>query len=313
MKRLIAVLAGLAVLGIIAFAVATNPATYRAVYGAKPASPANAANLENGRTLFFAGGCASCHATPGQDDPTKLGGGMALRTPFGTFFPPNISPDAKDGIGGWSPVQFVAAMREGISPEGSHYYPAFPYTSYQRMRDQDVVDLFAYLKTLQPVQGQAPAHKLDFPYSVRRGLGLWKLAFLDGKPIEPDPGRSAEWNRGRYLVEGPGHCVECHSPRSVAGNVDPARRFAGGPDPEGKGFVPNITPDKTGIGGWSKADIADLLKTGFTPDGDPIGGSMAPVVRNTAQLSDADRAAMAEYLLSLPPLASARPPKAPDS
>jgi mono/diheme cytochrome c family protein len=314
MKRLIFSAAGLIALGAIGFFVLTSPLAWTLVHGQHTA-PANRSamaapgNAENGRLLFHVGGCASCHAVPGQDDKTRLGGGLALPTPFGTFHVPNISPDPKDGIGAWSEADFDTAMRRGLSPDGAHYYPAFPYTSYQRMPAQDVADLFTYLKTLPPVSGKAPAHDLPFPFNIRRGIGLWQLAFLDGKPFQPDPTRSAEWNRGAYLVEGPGHCGECHTPRNLFGAMERTRFGAGGPAPEGTGWIPNITPDATGIGSWSKADIAELLKSGFTPEYDVVGGSMAAVVRNTAQLSDADRAAMADYLKSLPPIANARPPK----
>jgi mono/diheme cytochrome c family protein len=261
---------------------------------------AHSADLDNGRTMFFAGGCASCHATPGQDDRLRLGGGLALVSPFGTFYAPNISPHGRDGIGSWSEADFLSAMWKGTSPDGRHLYPAFPYASYTRMREEDVRDLFAFIKTLPPVEGRVRDHDLPFPFNVRRGLGLWKLVFLDDRRFQPASGESAEWNRGAYLVGGPGHCAECHSPRNALGGIDPARRFAGGPDPEGKGWVPNIT--QKGLGSWSAAEIAYLLETGDTPEGDSVGGSMTAVIRNTSQLAAADRAAMATYLKSLPPV-----------
>lgn len=268
---------------------------------------AHTPNLDNGRTMFHAGGCASCHATPKQDDRTRLGGGLALKSAFGTFYVPNISPDPRDGIGGWTEAQFVTAMIKGTSPDGRHYYPAFPYTSYQRMRVEDVRDLFAYLRTLPPVSGRAPDHELPFPYSIRRGVGLWKLLYLDGVPFRPDPSRSEAWNRGAYLVNGPAHCAECHSPRNAFGAIIEAQRFAGGPNPTGEGWVPNITP--RGIGDYSERDISYLLETGDTPTGDSVGGDMAAVVRSTAQLSPADRAAIATYIKSLPPVEGPRPPQ----
>jgi mono/diheme cytochrome c family protein len=258
------------------------------------------ANFDNGRTMFFAGGCASCHVTPNQDDRSRLGGGLALTSPFGTFHVPNISPHPQDGIGSWSEADFVTAMTKGTSPDGRHYYPAFPYASYQRMRLEDVRDLFAYLKTLPPVAGRPPDHDLGFPYNLRRAVGLWKWLYLDGKPFAADPALPADVARGAYLVEGPGHCAECHSPRDALGGIIPAQRFAGGPNPEGKGWVPNITP--AGLKDWSADDIAYLLETGMTPEGDSIGGSMAPVIRNMEQLSPADRAAIAAYLKALPPV-----------
>lgn len=268
---------------------------------------AHTPDLENGRAMFFAGGCASCHATPKQDDRTRLGGGLALRSPFGTFHVPNISPHPEDGIGGWTEAQFVSAMLKGTSPGGEHYYPSFPYTSYQRMRVADVRDLFAFLKTLPAVEGRQPGHDLPFPYNLRAGIGLWKLRYLDGEPFRPDPGKPEIWNRGAYLVEGPGHCAECHSPRDFAGGIVEARRFAGGPNPVGDGSVPNISQHVSGLAKWSEGDIAYLLETGNTPDFDSVGGEMAAVVRNTAQLSAEDRKAMAHYLKSLPAVAG--PPR----
>lgn len=255
-------------------------------------------DLANGKTMFTVGGCASCHAVPKQEDRTRLGGGLALNSPFGTFHVPNISPDAKDGIGGWSEAQFVTAMAKGTSPDGDHLYPAFPYTSYQRMRLDDLRDLFAYLKTLPPVAGKVRDHDLPFPLNVRRALGLWKLLFLDGQPFKLDPSQSVQWNRGAYLVNGPGHCAECHSPRNLLGAIVAGKRFTGGPSPTGQGGVPSITQDK--LGDWSVADIADTLESGMTPDADRVGGAMVEVVRNTSQLSAADREAMATYIKSLP-------------
>jgi mono/diheme cytochrome c family protein len=259
-------------------------------------------DLANGRTMFFAGGCSGCHAVPKQKDPTRLGGGLALKSPFGTFHVPNISPDPEDGIGGWTEAQFVTAMTKGTSPQGEHLYPAFPYTSYQRMKVDDLRDLFAFIKTLPPVKGKAPPHDLPFPFNVRLLLGGWKFLFLDGKPFQPDPAQSAEWNRGAYLVNGPGHCAECHSPRNALGAIVESRRFSGGPSPDGQGGVPNITQAK--LKHWTVQDFAGTLDDGMTPDADRVGGAMIDVVRNTAQLSDEDRKAMAVYLKSLPPVAS---------
>jgi mono/diheme cytochrome c family protein len=302
MRKALIGLVALVVLGVLGFLALTSPSTYRLVRGATAEPSGNRTpDLENGRILFFAGGCTSCHATPNQDDKLRLGGGYALKSPFGTFHVPNISPHKQDGIGSWTTVDFVRAMRDGVSPNGQHYYPAFPYTSFQRMSPDDAADVFAFIMTLPPVEGRTPGHELPFPFNIRRGVGLWKLAFLDGQPFTPDPNRPASWNRGAYLVNGPGHCAECHSERNAAGAVIADRRFAGGPDPEGRGTVPNITPDPSGIGGWTPEDVANLLKTGETPNFDTVGGPMGDVVRNTAQLTDGDRQAMAEYLLSLPP------------
>jgi len=257
--------------------------------------------------MFYAGGCASCHATPGQDDKTKLGGGLGLTSPFGTFHVPNISPDPNDGIGKWSEADFVTAMQKGTSPDGRHYFPAFPYTSYQRMRVEDVRDLFAHIKTLPAVQGKVRDHDVPFPFNVRRTLGGWKFLFLDGKAFQPDPSKPDAWNRGAYLVNGPGHCAECHSPRNPVGGIVAAQRFAGGPNPEGEGWVPNIT--QQALGDYSAEDIAFLLETGRSPDGEAVGGSMIPVIRNTSQLSEASRAAMAAYIKSLPAVEGPKKPE----
>lgn len=254
-----------------------------------------------GARLFHAGGCASCHAAKGAKgaDRLRLGGGAALVTAFGAFQPPNISP-GPDGIGGWTLAQFDNAMRRGISPDGRHYYPAFPYTSYARMRSADVADLFAYLKTLPAVAGKAPDSQVGFPFSIRRGIGLWKRIYLDDAPVVSLPATaSAEARAGQYLAEGPGHCGECHTPRDRFGGLDRRRWLAGGPDAEGKGKVPGLTPATLS---WSAAEIADYLKTGFTPDYDSVGGAMVEVQANMAELPAADRAAIAAYLKAVPPI-----------
>jgi mono/diheme cytochrome c family protein len=255
-------------------------------------------DLANGRTMFLIGGCSSCHAVPEQEDATRLGGGLALNSPFGMFYVPNISSDKKDGIGGWSEAQFVSAMVKGTSPAGEHLYPALPYVSYQRMRLDDLRDLIAYLKTLPAISGKVRDHALRFPYNIRQALGLWKVLFLDGKPFMPDPSQSAQWNRGAYLVNGPGHCAECHSPRNLLGAIIASRRFAGGPSPNGQGGVPDITQGK--LHDWKVEELAETLATGMTADADLVGGLMMEVVSNTRQLSSADRDAIAVYLKSLP-------------
>src|SRR5258705_7029863 len=269
--------------------------------------PAHTPNLANGLTAFNAGGCSSCHAVPDQPDRLRLGGGLAITSPFGTFYAPNISPDPGDGIGNWTEAEFVNAVTRGISPAGSQYFPAFPYTSYQHARIEDIRDLFAYLKTLAPVPGKVRDHDVPFPFNIRRNIGIWKLLFMDGKPFTPDAARSAQWNRGAYLVNSLGHCAECHSPRNFLGGIIAAQRFAGGPNPEGEGWVPNIT--QKGLGAWSENDIGYFLATGDMPDGDSARGSMRRVVTNTSQLSPQDRAAMAEYLKSLRPVQGPTPTK----
>jgi mono/diheme cytochrome c family protein len=302
LRKLVLLLVLVALIGAAAFWYVTAPQRVAASTLA-PHTP----NLDNGKTMFLVGGCASCHATPNQEDKTRLGGGLGLKSPFGTFFTPNISPDRKEGIGGWSEADFVTAMWKGTAPDGSHYYPAFPYTSYQRMKLEDVRDLFAYLKMLPPVEGKPRDHDLPFHLKVRRLLGGWNFLFLDGQQFKPDPSKSEEWNRGAYLVNGPGHCAECHSPRNVFGAIIARERFAGGPDPEGgDGWVPNITP--AGIGDYSQRDIERILETGDMPDGDSVGGAMTAVVDNISKISAADRAAIALYLKSLPPVEGPKRP-----
>jgi mono/diheme cytochrome c family protein len=296
LRKLAILVVILVVIGAAVFWFVTIPVTV-------PASALGAytANPENGKTMFYAGGCASCHMSPNQDDKTKLGGGRPLKSPFGTFYAPNISPDAKDGIGGWNEANFVTAMWKGTSPDGKHYYPAFPYTSYQRMQLNDVRDLFAYLKTLPAVPGKVRDHDLPMYIKFRRLLGGWKWLFLDGERFTPDPNRPSNWNRGAYLVNGPSHCAECHSPRNMFGAIIEDQRFAGGPDPEGgEGSVPNIT--QAGIKDYSEKDIEKILTTGDLPSGDSVGGSMGKIVGNVSQIPEADRAAMATFIKALPPV-----------
>jgi mono/diheme cytochrome c family protein len=299
------------IVGLAAFWMLTLPEVVPA-----SALPRYTANVDNGRTMFAIGGCASCHAVPNKDpdkvDRTRLGGGLALKSPFGTFYVPNISPDPKDGIGSWNEANFVTALWKGTSEHDTNLYPAFPYTSYQHMRLDDVRDLFAYLKTLPAVPGRARRHDLAFPFNDRRLLGGWKLLFLHGGPFVSDRAQSAQWNRGAYLVNGPGHCAECHSPRNVLGGIIESERFAGGPAVDGDGWVPNITPVglRQGDNVWSEKDIASFLDDGMTPSGDFAGGAMAEVIRNTSLLGADDRAAIAAYIASLPPVQGPpRPPK----
>jgi len=279
------------------------------------ALPPHTPNLANGETMFNIGGCSSCHAVP-NDNPEKvdrmrLGGGLALKSPFGVFYAPNISSDARDGIGNWSEANFVTALWKGTSDHGTNLYPAFPYSSYRYMQLDDVRDLFAYLKTLPPVPGRSRRHELSFPFNERRLLGIWKLLFLGEGSFVPDPSKSAQYNRGAYLVNGPGHCAECHSPRNALGGIIESQRFAGGPSPDGSDWVPNITPvglqrdDEK----WSEQDIASFLDGGMMPSGDFAGGAMADVIRSTSLLSPKDRAAIANYVVALPPRQGPTPPK----
>jgi mono/diheme cytochrome c family protein len=311
MRRLVMLLVVAAIVGLIGFIYVTEPSTIR-----EAVLPTHTPSLVNGERMFYAGGCASCHAAPASarcDDPQykdkhSLGGGRCLLTPFGTFYVPNISSDKATGIGAWTTIEFVNAMKKGVSPGRRHYYPAFPYTSYQRMKLADLIDLKAYLDTLPAVKTTVPEHDLALPFRYRRGLGLWKAMFMDGKAFVPDPSKSDEVNRGGYLVEGPGHCGECHTPRNLIGGFDLKKHLAGGPAPEGEGWIPNITPAKDGIGSWSVGDIETMLASGMLPNFDFVGGSMAAIARNMAQLKPEDRKAIAAYLKSLEPIENPKPP-----
>jgi mono/diheme cytochrome c family protein len=265
-----------------------------------PHSVTAAGDPEHGRYVLAMSGCTTCHTAP--KGGAFLAGGRELKTDFGSFFTPNITPDPETGIGGWSEADFIAALRAGVAPDGGHYYPTFPYTSYTRMTEQDIRDLKAYLDTIPPVRNAVRDHDLPFPFGIRASMIGWKLLFFDDAPFTPDPNRSAEWNRGAYLVNGPGHCGECHSPRNLIGVVDTDRPLSGNPNgPEGE-KVPDITQGPGGIADWSIEDIVGALEIGLLPDGDFVGGAMTDVVEgNTSQLTEADRMAIATYLKSLAP------------
>jgi mono/diheme cytochrome c family protein len=251
-----------------------------------------------GALVFHAGGCASCHSAEGTRGEAKLilSGGRAFASDFGTFYAPNLSTDADHGIGGWSVTDLANAMIHGTSPDAEHYYPAFPYASYARVSPQDIADLHAYLTTLPADATPDRGHDLSFPFTLRRGLGLWKALYAsDDWQITGD--LSEVEARGRYLAEALGHCAECHTPRGALGGLDRDRWMAGAPNPSGQGNIPNITPAKLD---WSEADLVAYFTSGFTPDYDTAGGSMASVVESLAQLPDADRAALAAYLKRLP-------------
>jgi len=250
-----------------------------------------------GERMFRIAGCGACHMAKGAtgDDRLRLVGGQEFASPFGTFIAPNISPDPETGIGGWSSYDLANALLRGVSPEGAHYYPVLPYGSYARMQPRDVVDLKAFLDTLPAVVQTNPDHDLPLPFRLRRGLGLWKLLFMDDSPVIADAPEA-----GRYLVEGPGHCAECHTPRNIIGGLDTSRWMAGAPNPSGTGRIPNITPGAPDVGQWSAADLAYYFETGFTPDFDTAGGEMVEVISSLSALPAADRAAIAEYLKFIP-------------
>jgi len=270
------------------------------------AAAASAAELstavERGRYLAQAGGCISCH-TADRPDATPLAGGRAIRTAFGTFYTPNLTPDPETGLGGWTDADFERALRGGVRPDNSYYYPAFPYPSYTGLTDSDVADIAAYLRSLAPVRQATPKHELPWYLSQRLVMYVWNLLNFTPGRFTPDPARDAAWNRGAYLVRHVGHCGECHTPRNALGGLDHARELAGNPaGPEGKS-VPDITQNpEAGIGRWSAEDIVFMLETGLLPDGDFAGSTMSDVIKDsTGKLTVADRQAIAAYLKSLKP------------
>jgi mono/diheme cytochrome c family protein len=290
-------LAGLAVIGAGAFLFITRPQNWPAQHWADAPTP----DVKNGALVFSMGGCVSCHAAPGSkaEGAPVLAGGLALNSPFGAFHVPNISPDEVSGIGSWSLAQFGDAVTRGVGPDGGHLYPSFPYGSYARMSVKDVTDLFAYIRTLPKSSNVAPPHELGFPFNIRLALGGWKFMYFNDRPRVALANPDDKVKRGQYIVEGAGHCGECHTPRDALGGFKADQWLAGAPNPDGKGKVPNITPGGE-IGGWSEADIANYLETGFTPDFDSAGGSMVEVQQNMARLPASDREAIAAYLKAIP-------------
>lgn len=296
-KRIVQGIAGLAVIAAGGGWILTMPTTAdeRAFAGLTP-------DLERGAYLFDAGGCASCHAAPDASGEAMetLSGGRPFASPFGTFYAPNISPDAAHGIGDWSVTDLASALQHGTGKDGEHLYPALPYTSYVHMTDADVVSLHGYLQTL-PASDQASLdHDVPFPFNVRRGLGLWKLAFTTDDWAITDVPPEAE--TGRYIAEALAHCGECHTPRNAVGALDRDNWLAGAPNPSGRGTIPNITP---GGLNWSEADLVAYFKSGFTPEFDTAGGEMAEVVANLSQLPEEDLYSLARYLKNIPAVGGA--------
>ncbi len=271
--------------------------------GGIEAAPDSESVETRGKYILYASGCITCHTARGEEG-VALAGGRALETEFGVFRSPNITPDFETGIGGWSLDEFTRALREGIAPDGSPYYPAFPYTSYAGMRDEDVADLFAYLQALEPVERAVPPHELGFPYNIRMSLWPWRWLYFDADGFVPHREDEESIARGAYLVNAMGHCGECHTPRNWLGALQREHHLAGNPDGPEDRTVPNITPHHAdGIGDWSRGDLVFFLQTGFFPDGDVAGGGMGAVIRdNTSKLTEADRDAMVDYLRAIDPL-----------
>jgi mono/diheme cytochrome c family protein len=259
-------------------------------------------DVKNGELVFSMGGCVSCHKIPGapEDQRLLLGGGLEIDSAFGKFYVPNISPDPDAGIGNWTLAQFANALTHGVDPDGGHLYPSLPYGSYIRMNAKDVADLYAYLKTLPKSGKTPPAHALNFPFNIRQTIGGWKLLYLNDAPRVTLASADDEVKRGQYIVEGAGHCGECHTPRNMLGGFVADQWLAGAPNPDGKGRIPNITPNGS-IKSWSESDIVSYFETGMTPDFDSVGGSMVEVQKNMAKLPKSDREAIAAYLKAIPP------------
>ncbi|MEM7722382.1 MAG: c-type cytochrome [Pseudomonadota bacterium] len=293
MRKLLLSLIALGGIGLALFWGLTRPASV---------SDAEVAGLTGdpvaGEQIFWAAGCASCHAGAEAEGEARLilAGGQRFPSDFGTFHAPNISPHPDVGIGGWTLAEFTNALQNGVSPEGRHYYPAFPYTAYRLMERQDIADLYAFMQTLPAVNTPSLPHEVGFPFSIRRLVGGWNLLFLnDDYVLQGD--LSPEVERGRYLSEALAHCAECHTPRNALGALDTAAWMSGAPDFNGPGRVPALTPDELD---WSVRDIAAYLNDGFTPEFDAAGGHMVSVIRNMAMLPETDRLAIAEYLKALP-------------
>jgi mono/diheme cytochrome c family protein len=261
------------------------------------AMPLQAANeqladiIEKGKLVFHAASCAVCH-TDKENNGEPLAGGYALKTDFGTFYSPNITPDVETGIGNWSDEDFIRALQQGVSPQGEHYFPSFPYTAYTKMQRDDVLALKAYLFTLKPVKKANRKHELPFYMKLVPSARVWKSQYFKAGELKQETGKSDEWNRGAYLVEAMGHCSECHTPRKGLGVLNQEMAYAGVQKLTGVGTVPNITADKkTGIGRWSVDDLVYYFETGTTLSGDSSGGKMARIIDNSlSQLPASDRA-----------------------
>lgn len=265
-------------------------------------APLNAAqgNPKRGEYLAAAAGCVGCH-TDKKEGASPYAGGRALKTPFGTFYGPNITPHPEAGVGRWSETDFIRAMRHGERPDGANLFPAFPYPSFTQIIDDDLRHLWAYLRSLPPNSRANQSHELGILYRWRPLVSVWKWMFFTPGPLAADAQATAEVNHGRYLVQALGHCGECHTPRNFLGASIKDRVLAGGRGPENK-RVPNLTPMR--LKSWSDPDLRSFFQSGDTPDGDSVNETMAEVVRNTtAKLTPDDLNAIIAYLRSIPPLA----------
>jgi len=267
------------------------------------AAPTLGADVKRGEYLFAAAGCKGCHTDVKHKGP-PLAGGRQLKTAFGVFYSPNITPDLDYGIGKWSDADFIRALRFGLAPDGRHYFPVFPYPSYTGITDRDLMDIKAYLFT-RPASAKAnKPHDINPLFGQRFLIAVWKTLYFKPGPFKPSPEKSGIWNRGAYLVNALSHCAACHTPRNALGVIKRDRWMAGTNEGPQGGTIPNITPDReTGIGRWPKGDLEEVLQTGLLPDGDFVGDSMGEVVDDvTGKLVSDDIKAIATYLRSLPPV-----------
>ena len=274
--------------------------------GVAPAPAFAQGDPKRGQYLAKAGGCVGCH-TEAKDKAVPFAGGRGLKTPFGTFYGPNITPHPTAGIGGWNEADFIRAMRLGVRPDGAHYFPSFPYASFTKIVDADLKDLWTYLRGLPPSGIASRPHDLHFPFGYRFPLWGWKWLFFTPGPFAADPSRGAQLNRGAYLTNALGHCGECHTPRNFLGGPKSSRYLAGAKLPDGAS-ASNLTP--TRLAKTSDKELKEFLKFGQTPDGDVVGETMGEVIRNTtSQLLPQDLDALIAYLRSLPPLPEEPKPK----
>jgi mono/diheme cytochrome c family protein len=253
--------------------------------------------IDKGRYLAIAADCIACHTVPNSGKP--FAGGRAIETPFGNIVAANITPDRDTGIGAWTDDQFDDAVRKGVRPNGARLYPAMPFTAYTKMSREDVLAIRAYLKTVAPVRNQVVTNTLPFPFDIRAMMGVWNALYFTEGEFKPNPQQSPEWNRGAFLVQGPGHCGACHTPKSLLGG-DKASEYLRGSSLQGW-FAPDITnDDRTGLGGWSANDVIAFLKTGHNRTTAATGPMADAVTYSTSQMIDSDLAAIATYLKSLP-------------
>ena len=266
--------------------------------------PADGALIERGRYLALVGNCTACHTAEGHG---FMAGGVAFETPFGRIYSTNITPDPEYGIGSWDAEAFARSMRFGVRPGGEHLYPVFPYTSFTKISDDDLLALFAYFKSIPAVATPNLDNGLSFPFRYRGLLSAWKALFFEPGPWVPDDGNTENWNRGAYLVEALAHCGECHSPRNALGAVESERRYSGGryldkvPGGEWRAwFAPNLTAVASGLLPWPQDELTAYLKTGRNSFVDTYGPMNEVILHSTQHLEERDVAAMSGYLKSLP-------------